>query len=211
MPVLPNSVIPVAMPEKVRELGRIWAASELRPRLNAEIKNHWDSLIQAWAGSDLPLAVRKSGRIRGGISNHLSGRKIVLTDNSPAQWAFSRAFSGLKYSIDDIRELFQRDEIPFAYATKRSEKDKMVFKCTLRDRDNVNKYGWKLCHIDDVGLSTSTRPEQLPLDTLIRHFCLLLMPSNHFLVPLTWAGFGELPEIIDEIRKFEERPNHLAR
>lgn len=207
--MLPKSEIPVEMSQNLREVGRIWATSNSQPRLDVEIKNHWDALIRAWVDSDLPLAVRKSGRIRGSVVNHSGGRRIVLTDNSPAQWAFSRAFSGSKYRIDDIRELLQRDEIPFAYATKSSEKNEMAFRCTLSARDNVNKCGWKLCHIEDVGLGSPTRPEHLPLDTVIRHFCSLLSPSNHFLVPLAWAGLGELPEIIDEIRKFEAADGSL--
>ena len=47
------------------------------------------------------------------------------------------------------------------------------------------------------------RVEDLPIDTLKEHFCYLLMPSNHFLVPLAWAGLGEVREVIKEIFKFE--------
>jgi hypothetical protein len=43
----------------------------------------------------------------------------------------------------------------------------------------------------------------LALDRLVGHFCFLLKPSNHFLIPKVWSGLGELPEIIDEIRSFE--------
>jgi len=55
----------------------------------------------------------------------------------------------------------------------------------------------------EIGFNTKTSPEQLPLDMLISHCCFFLKPSNHFLVPGPWAGLGEVPEIIDEIRKFE--------
>ena len=35
------------------------------------------------------------------------------------------------------------------------------------------------------------------------HFRKLLMPSNHFLIPLARAGPGDVPEVIDEVHKFE--------
>ena len=201
--MLPKSAIPAELSQKIREVGRMWAAAKARPRLDVEIMAHWDSLIRAWTNSDLPLIIRKNGGVRGGISNHSSGRKIVLADNSPAQWAFSRAFEGTRYSLEDIRGLLERDQIPFTMVLTKAAKSQAAFKCALRAPDNVNKRDWKLCHMDDVGLKKRADPEQLPLEMLIRHFCLLLMPSNHFLVPLAWAGLGELPEIVDEIRKVQ--------
>lgn len=201
--VLPNATMPADLSQRIRELGSAWAALSLRPRLSHEIKRHWDALICQWAESDLPIAVRKSGAVRGESLIHRGGRKFILADNSPAQWAFSRAFAGHAYSLDDIRTLLERDEIPLAYASKCAERDQVHFKCTLSSADNVNKRGWKLCHIQDVGLRTKTRLEDLAVDTLIRHFCLFMLPSNHFVIPLEWSGLGELPEVIDEIRKYE--------
>ncbi len=200
---LPDSTMPIDISNRLREAGTLWAQSEFRPRVNEDVKRQWDGLVQAWSESDLPLAIRKGGGVRGRVVLHRTGRKLVICDNSPAQWAFNRAFCGLKYGLDDIAELIRRDEIPFAYATKTSEKEMMTLKCTLRQGDNINKCGWKLCHIADVGLSTRTALEKLPLETLIRHFQLVISPSNHFVVPLQWAGFGELPEVIDEVRQFE--------
>lgn len=209
-PMLRKSAMPVELSQKIREVGRMWAAAETRPKLDAEIMVHWDSLIQAWTDSDLPLVIRKNGGVRGGVSNHSSGRKIILADNSPAQWAFSRAFDGSRYSLDDIRRLLERDEIPFAMVRTKAATSQATFKCTLSSLDNVNKHGWKLCHIDSVGLKRHALPEELPLEMLIRHFCDLLTPSNHFLVPLTWAGLGELPEIVEEIRNVQMAKSALS-
>jgi hypothetical protein len=204
MKLLPSNTPLPELAEQIRELGRIWASSNLRRRVVPTIRKHWDSLIDAWADSDLPLAIRKSGGVRGEAITHRSGRKLVLADNSPAQWAFSRAYRQEAYSLSEIRDLLEADRIPFAYATKKAEKSRMTYKCTLSTIDNVNKHGWKLCHIDDVGLNTRTQLAELPIETLINHFRLILKPSNHFLVPLEWAGLGELPEVISEIRKYEE-------
>ncbi len=200
---LPISDIPSELSHKLQEVGKLWASSKYRPRVQTEIKHHWDELIDAWADSDLPLVVRKSSGVRGGTITHSGGRSIILADNSPAQWAFMRAFQSFTYSLDEIRSQLESGRIPFAFATKRSEKSQMKYKGTLSAADNLNKRGWKLCHIDGVGLRSATLLEDFSIERLVSHFRLLLKPSNHFLVPLSWAGLGELPEVIDAIRQYE--------
>ncbi len=79
----------------------------------------------------------------------------------------------------------------------------MTYKCTLSARDNVNKLGWKLCHMQDIGLSTRTPLQQIELRDLATHCRLLMSPSNHFVVRLQWAGLGEVPEFIEELKKYE--------
>lgn len=199
------SMAPATISRALADIGRLWAESDQRPRLSLEARQAWDELIDQWAVSNLPLVIRKSGNIRGAAILHNSGREIVLADNSPAQWAFMRAYCGHMYSLADIEDMLKRDVIPFAYATKAAEKAQMKFRCTLRGADNVNKCGWKLCHIHDIGLSTRTAVSELPLDTLVRHFKLFMKPSNHFVVPLAWSGLGEVSEVIDAIREIEAR------
>jgi hypothetical protein len=175
------------------------------------MKDHWDALIESWvADPEMPLAVRKMGTgVRGGVTKHQSsGREIVLADNSPAQWAFSCAFRSHKWSVEELKSELRNDRVPFTFATKRSEKASVKYRATLSSCGiDLNKRGWKLCHVDPVGLKARTRIEDLPIDELKRHFRLLLRPSNHFLVPKCWSGLGELPEVIGEVRKYEEATN----
>ena len=96
---LPLSERDTEFSEKLRELGRIWAHSPFRPRLPEMTKAHWDNLLNEWASSNLPLIVRKSGGVRGSIVKHNSGREVIIADNSPAQWSFSRAFEGQCFSL----------------------------------------------------------------------------------------------------------------
>ena len=136
----------------------------------------------------LPLIIRKrDGNLKRGIIYlHPSGRRMISSDNAPAQWAFDRALSGSKLSLEQIREHLQQGKIPFAMP------------------QGLNQQGWKLCHIRDVGLNKRAPLPELPIERLIEHFICLILPSNHFLVTKQWSGFGEIPEVIDEVRIFEE-------
>lgn len=198
---LPKCQIPDQLSQAIREAGRQWAISDLRPRLDTEIERDWDKLIKEWAESDLPLVIRKGGGIRGSLAYHKSGRRLVYADNSPAQWAFSRAFNGNKYSLSEISNFFEDDLLPFALVAPNDEKEKKQYQHTLSSKDCVNNLDWKLCHIRSVGLNNRTKAVDLPIELLVQHFCAFLMPSNHFLVPSSWAGFGEIPEVIEELSK----------
>jgi hypothetical protein len=202
-----TSVIPPELLQKAQELGRLWAESSERPRLSSAMKKHWDALIEEWVtDSEMPLAVRKMGSgVRGGVVIHGgSGREVVLADNSPAQWAFSCALQDRQYSIGDLKNLIESDRIPFTFATKRAERSEVKYKATLSTcAVNLNSQGWKLCHIVPVGLKSRTLVQDLSVGQLENHLRLLLKPSNHFLVPKSWAGLGEIPEVIQEIRAFE--------
>ncbi|MHB1674081.1 MAG: hypothetical protein ACYCSP_07510 [Acidobacteriaceae bacterium] len=198
--------IPKDISLKAHELGRMWAESGDRPRLAPEIKERWNQLIQGWINDpDIPLVVRKGG-IRGSEVEHReSGRRIIIADNSPAQWVFTCALDVKTYDIETLKEDISNHKVPFAFATKTSEKSQMKYLGTVTTCGvDLNKRGWKLCHIEPVGLSNKALVEDIPIELLKEHTRLLLSPSNHFVVPKQWAGFGEIPEVIEEVRKFEE-------
>jgi len=198
-----------ALRKKISEVGELWAQSPLRPVISTATCRHWDSLIAEWSDSDLPLVIRKSSSgVRGERLTHESGRAIVVADNSPAQWAFRRAYAGELYSIDDIRRHFSEDKIPFAFATKSAEKSRTSYRCTLTACDSVNKLGWKLCHVKAVRLGTKGPLLGVELSALRDCFRRLLSPSNHFPVPLAWAGLGEVPEFIEQICNFDNQRRH---
>ena len=147
------SDFPAGMSPLLAQLGKLWAWAPDRPRISEPTKLAWDALVEAWIKSDLPLVIRKGGGIRGAELQHRSGRRLVVADNSPAQWAFTRAFEGEVHDVDSIRVLLQRDEIPFAFATKTAEKPKMRYKPSALTRidpvllarsDPVSKHDSKL-------------------------------------------------------------------
>jgi hypothetical protein len=201
---LPQFSQPQEISELFREVGKIWAASIKRPRIAPEARRHWERLIDEWAESDLPLVIRRSSGVRGEEIIHPQGRRVIISDNSSAQWSFLKAFQGFLYTLKDIKNLIEEDKIPFAFATKSSEKARMKYSHTLTTGESLGKRRWKLCHIESVGLNTRQPIGEIAISKLKQQFRLLLKPSNQFLVPLDWAGMGELTEVIDEVREFEK-------
>lgn len=150
----------------------------------------------------MPLAIRKSESSRGAVVLHQSGRELICADNSPAQWAFAQAFAGKSYTLSDVERILGRDELPFAFAIKGKEKSELTYRRSLGS-GGVNRRGWKLCHIDGVGLRSRIPLAEMAIESLKAHFVRLMSPGNHFLVPKIWGGLGEVPEFIAAIREYE--------
>lgn len=130
--------LPDEMKRLIMQLGETWAHHRLRPTVAPHVVvQAWDELLEDWASFDLPLVVRKGGGVRGSEVKHGTGRAVVIADNSPAQWAFANAIRGQTFQLRDIRHLLDLDEIPFAFAIKRNEKDQVRYKCTLKPRDKL--------------------------------------------------------------------------
>ena len=212
---LPTPHLEESLRQKARELGVAWASSNVRPRIAPESLRHWDFLIDQWiADADMPLAVRKqtSASARGGFIRHRTGREIIVTDNAPAQWAFTCAFENRNYSLAEVKMLLEEHKIPFAFASKKLDRvqENYKYRGTVSScKVDLNKVGWKLCHIDGVGLNSRLQIEELPIEDVKRHFRLLISPRNQFLIPKEWAGLGELEEVIEEIRTCEKARTSL--
>jgi hypothetical protein len=165
-------------------------------------------LLDEWIASpDMPMFVRKARDNRGHILRHNSGRSIVPTDNGPAHWSMTLALGAVMPSLSDVRAILERDEIPVAMAFKRSEKDGAKFRCTRAMIDGPNAAGWKVAHIEDVGLGYTGPLDQIAIADLAAHFVRFLSPANMFLVPKEYAGVAECPEFI---RVFQERARNFA-
>lgn len=168
---------------------------------------HWDGLLDAWvAAEDLPLYVRKASNNRGHALRHPSGRVVVPTDNSPAHWSSVLAFQGAKPTLDDVRRLVQEDRVPVAMVISRAEKEGATYRCTRGDVPNPNQLGWKVAHIDDVGLGYGGHILDVTLPVLAAHHKRFLAPSNIFLVPKDYAGVAETPDFIEAFRAGRNAP-----
>ena len=198
IPITWDGKIPADITEMIKELGRKW--NELRPKFDPKIESDWDEVIDKWATeSDMPLIIRKSSGARGSEVVHSSGRRIIISDNSPAQWVCYLAMSGEVKSVSEIRQALLDDKVPISFAIKKEDKSKIAYRQTLKDY-SINKLGWKLCHKDPVGIGNNEDPKTMNIDTVIDLFKKLMKPSNFFLIPKKLGGLGELEEFIKEIR-----------
>lgn len=187
--------LPADLCARVRELADAWARHPARPAPAREVAAAWDTTVDAWARApDLPLFVRKHRDDRGHVRVHASGRALVPVDNSPAQWAYALACRGVTCALDDVRALLAADEIPVAMIFKGAERAGARYRRTLGVGGTADA-GWKLGHVEGVGLRTAGPITALPIAALEAHHRLLLSPGNLFVVPLAWAGLAELPEV----------------
>lgn len=184
----------------IEQFGRAWADSPLRPRPSPAVMAQWLALLEAWVKDDgVPLFVRKHSANRGSVILHSSGRALVPCDNSPAQWAFVMAAAGECPTLHDIKSMFAEDAIPVAMIQKAAERASAKQRCTLSRQFSVNHHGWKLAHIQQIGLNERTSIAELPMERLVSHFRALMSPSNMFVVPLAWAGMAEVEPVIQAI------------
>ena len=102
-------------------------------------------------------------------------------------------------SLSEVRILLADDAIPVAMIQKAKEKPAARYHCTRPKNFNVNEFGWKLAHIEGVGLKNRKPPSAFPIERLVSHFRLLMSPANMFLVPLAWAGIAEIEAVIHEV------------
>ena len=156
------------------------------------VRTRWTKLIDEWElARDIPLLVRKGAGRRGSVVVHESGRELVLCDNSPAQWGCWLAVAGMTPSIAQVRESFERDAIPVAMALGLEERKQARYQCPLREY-SVNRHGWKLCHVEPVGLNLRRPLERIPIAKVQAAFRNFLDPANYFLLAKPLGGLGEV-------------------
>lgn len=198
--------LPKSLQSLIRQFARAWAESDLRVHPDADTILHWQNLISNWAHTpDLPLFIRKGRSDRGQAKTHSSGRILVPVDNSTAQWAYTLALAGKKPSLSDIRTLVENDQIPIGMILTREERSSSQYSCPLTLEFNLNQKGWKLAHIQDVGLNQRTPITEIPLQTLREHFYKFLSPKNMFVIPKQHAGIAEDPIMVKEMRKYQKK------
>jgi hypothetical protein len=113
---------------------------------------------------------------------------------------FAQAVLGEQPSLGRIRRLVADDQVPVAMVLNATEKSKAYYRCTLGKVVSPNAYGWKVAHVDPVGLMSRTSIADVAEPILRSHFRKLMSPRNMFAIPLRYAGLGELPEFCDAIR-----------
>lgn len=189
--------------ECLQRLATEWVADSSRPRVRADVLEHWRDLIRQWVTQPgAPLLVRTRGS-RGAVITHTSGRLLVPTDNSPANWALASALLGRRPGIEHVRADLEEGRLPIAMVLKAAERASATYRGVLRehaDPPNLNTLGWKVAHIAKVGLEDAA-VESVPIASLLEHFERFMNPANMFLVPKLYAGLGEVPEFLEAFRR----------
>lgn len=195
-------VLPKDLADLIAAFGKSWANCPERPAPSVEICKKWECLLQEWVKDKaLPLFTRKTSKNRGHLIKHDSGRDIIPTDNSPAQWVFTRACENTCPEISDVRtwltEPSTNQEIPIAWILTSEEKKTRGYEMTLKKAMgvDVNIQGWKLGHIENIGLRKNGKLSSMNIENLEKHHLAFLRPANMFVIPKQWAGLAEIREV----------------
>lgn len=202
VPRCPNP-LPEDLNAQVEALGRAWATSPIRPRVDPAVRDSWNILLDSWANDrQLPLFVRKLSGGRGSVLRRKDGHAIVPTDNSPAHWAFALAWNKVTPALREIRDEAYRKQIPVAFALKKAESDKADY-CRTLGKLSLSRCRWNVCHFEEIGLGRVDLPTA-PWDKLEHHFKKFLSPENMFVVPLEWSGLADVPAFIAPVLKADQ-------
>ena len=181
---------------KIREIGKLWYTSPNRKKFSEPSSAYWKKLIHEWANDEtLPLVVRKETKRRGESIKHPSGREVIFSDNSFATWVVCNVLNNILYSLDEIKIMLQKDEIPFMYISTKELKEKAKYKKALGANDTI---GWRLCHKKAIGFNKKDKIESMDIELIKQHFYNYANPENIFLLPIEIGFLGELQEFIDE-------------
>lgn len=175
------------------ELGRRWAESTRRRHPVPEILDAWDGFLDGWLNTDLPLILRDQKR-RGKDLICSNGRKIIFSDNSAAHWAFCRALDGTIPDLNLWNSKDVRSYVPVSFIGGGPVA-----------RGNLNKEGWKICHIDPVSDRKRYDLQSAPFEIVVNKFRRFMSPRNMFLIPKVISGAGEIPQVVRAIATFNER------
>lgn len=192
-----------AFKELIVNATKILSEKMVKAKTDQACEEWWDTLIKDWIKEKkLPLYIRKFNDKypRGSEVIHNSGRVLIPCDNGPAHWAFSMCFNDNLLSLPEIANFISSDQIPIAFALKGKEKSsKYIF--TKHEIDNPNNKGWKIAHIEPVGLKTRKPLEEIEIKKIETHFFHFMNPKNMFLFPLKYAGLAEVEEVINVFKK----------
>ncbi len=184
---------------KIKEIGALWRNSSNNPQIDVEVLENWNNLIEEWiADKDMPLIIRKETSKRGQAFNHPCGREIIVSDNTVAIWVFSNVLRGKVFTLSDIKELLQNNELPMVFMTTKEIKAKAKYTKPLGSYALSN---WKVCHIQPVGFNTNTSIEDLEISDIEDHFRKYVNPNNMFVLPKEIGYLGEIDVFIEEQKR----------
>ena len=132
---------------------------------------------------------------------HESRRRLVPSDNSPAQWIVRQLFSGASATIDYLNSELMN--IPATQRMGALDKAESHFKVTLDEikSGRAGTQGWYLAHLKSVGLGRIKSLQTHPMEGangLKSHFIKFMSPSNMCLISKDVAAIAEMKFFFDE-------------
>ena len=184
---------------KIKEIGTLWRNSTNNPKIDIEVLKKWDNLIEEWiADKNMPLIIRKETNKRGQSFIHPSGREIIVSDNTLAIWVYCNVLKGMVFTLSQVKELLNKNEIPMVFIATKVIKKKAKYGKPL---GNYALPEWKLCHIEPVGFNTKTKIEDLKISEIKNHFRKYANPNNMFILPKEIGDLGEIETFIKEQKR----------
>ena len=182
--------------DRIIEIAELWKKSKSNPKTSVDVINSWNNVVSKWVEDEsMPLIIRRSKDKRGHVYKHrVTKRKIIVSDNSPATWVMFNVLNGKKLSLDEIKEILKKDQLPIAFLLKKDEREEAHY---TKTQDEFALPYWNVCHIDPVGLKIKGDIEDIKIEILKEHFIKFLSPGNMFIVPKSIAGLGEVQDFID--------------
>jgi hypothetical protein len=163
-------------------LAERWLLSDSRPRpAKAAMYAMHKLVVDSSQDKGLPLIVRRMDGRRGQELEHHTGRKLVLADNSPANWSYACALQGL---TPDLGTALQDGTLPLAFFLPKAERAAAKYPNPLnRAHPKSLNPEWEVCHLDDVrGRAFRGDICKAPIEMLEERMVLLMSPTNIFLV-----------------------------
>lgn len=163
-----------------------------------EIINNWELILNQWMNvSHLPLFVRQPSKIRGSDIKHVSGRSIIITDNTPAHWVYKTfVFDNKPVTLTLVEEAMNSKSLPLAMMRKRTELD-FLHKTQIASKDfRLGNVDWKISHIKGVALP---RTLKLQLQEYQKHHYRFLSLGNMYLIRKEYSGLAEVKAFNDII------------
>jgi hypothetical protein len=112
---------------------------------------------------------------------------------------------GYRGQVPDI-ETFTLKDVPMAMKFYDIEHEESLYTKRLKHHPEfwINRYGWKLAHIDACGFGNAQNIEQMPLARIQDKFYKLLSPHNLFVVPKhePHASLAEDKDVLATLRSF---------
>ena len=182
--------------EKIREIGRLWRMSEHNPRIDNDVLQNWEHMIDEWiADKNMPLIIRKDTNKRGQSFIHACGREIIVSDNTFAIWVYHCVMNGMTYTLSQLKEMLSCNDIPMVFIQTKDILKKGKY---TRPLGAYSLPEWKLCHIEPIGFNSNKSIEELDILDIQEHFRKYANPCNMFVLPKEIGDLGEIQIFIDE-------------